>query len=303
MADGEPPTPSSRGQLGQLESAATARGQTVIWRASPDSAGADSGADLENSQDTGGVRSYSSESSHHSTPDGHIEIVSDADARRARPRESGQGWNVSHRGLQIGAFGGGGVLRVPGREGFRGAFAAGSAQQPIVVGSEHGSPDSEAAVSGSVEEGSGKLAVVLFGSSTGPTEAGSSPHSQSPERLIGIRGLLEMRVGEEHPPTRVLEGDTPWQNKARDIVSNFTRVDPSRGDTMVVVQYRGADDDWVDLFRVAGMDEAQTGMFEDLCEAFRATDLYTYRLQETSLTRSCDGAAADSGFHGQVPAR
>ena len=89
MADGEPPTPSSRGQLGQLESAATARGQTVIWRASPDSAGADSGADLENSQDTGGVRSYSSESSHHSTPEGHIETITGS--ARARPRESGQG--------------------------------------------------------------------------------------------------------------------------------------------------------------------------------------------------------------------
>ena len=75
MADGEPPTPLGRGQRGQLESAAAARGQTVVWQASPDSAGADSGADLANSQDTGGVRSYSSESSHHSTPDGHIEIV------------------------------------------------------------------------------------------------------------------------------------------------------------------------------------------------------------------------------------
>ena len=98
MADGEPPTPSSRGQLGQLESAATARGQTVIWRASPDSAGADSGADLADSQDTRGVRSYSSESSHHSTPDGHVETVTVTDTRRARPRESGRGWDVSHRG-------------------------------------------------------------------------------------------------------------------------------------------------------------------------------------------------------------
>ena len=109
MADGEPPTPLSRGQLGQLESAATARGQTVIWRASSDSAGADSGADLADSQDSRGVRSYSSESSHHSTPDGHIETVTGTDARRAHPRESERGWNVSRRGLQIGAFGGGGV--------------------------------------------------------------------------------------------------------------------------------------------------------------------------------------------------
>ena len=105
MADGEPPTPSGRGQLGQLESAATARGQTVIWRASPGSAGADSGADLADSQDSRGVRSYSSESSHHSTPDGHIEIIADADTRRTRQRESGLGWDVSRRGQQIGAFG------------------------------------------------------------------------------------------------------------------------------------------------------------------------------------------------------
>ena len=90
MADGEPPTPSGRGQLGQLESAATARGQTVLWRTSSGSAGADSGADLADSQDSRGVRSYSSESSHHSTPDGHIEIITDTYARRARPRESGQ---------------------------------------------------------------------------------------------------------------------------------------------------------------------------------------------------------------------
>ena len=256
MADGEPPTPSGRGQLGQLESAATARGQTVIWRASSDSAGADSGADLADSQDSRGVRSYSSESSHHSTPDGHVEIVSDADARRTRQGESGLGWGVSRRGQQIGAFGEGGTPRGPGREGSRGAFATGSAQRPIVVGSEHGSPDSEAAVSGSVEGGGGKLAVVLFGSSTGPTEAGSSTHSQSPERLSGIRGLLEIRASEEHLPTRALEGDTPWQKKARDIVSDFACIDPARSDTMVVVRYRSADDeDWTDLFRVAGIDE------------------------------------------------
>ena len=287
MADGEPPPPSGRGQLGQLESAATARGQTVLWRTSPDSAGADSGADLADSQDSRGVRSYSSESSHHSTPDGHIEIITDSDARRARQRESGQGWNVSHRGLQIGAFGGGGVLRVPGREGFRGAFAAGSAQQPIVVGSEHGSPDSEAAVSGSVEGGGGNLAVVLFGSSTGPTETGSSTHSQSPERLSGIRGLLDIRASKEHLPTRALEGNTPWQTEARDIVSDFARIDPDRSGAMVVVKYRSAvDKDWIDLFRVAGMDEVQTGMFEDLCEALRATDLYTCGLQEPSPTRA-----------------
>ena len=55
---------------------------------------------------------------------------------------------------------------------------------------------------------------------------------------------------------------------------------------MVVVKYRSAvDEDWMNLFRVAGIDEVQTGMLDDLCEALGATDLYTYEWQEPSPTR------------------